>query len=315
MQFNFPLLRLPRQYCANTLADEVAALETSAWVPHPGKLAGNDAVLLITPNGQMTNGFTGPMAPTEHLRRCPYIMEIMADLGAVWGRSRLMGLAPGSRVPPHVDLGYYWRTHLRIHIPIVTSPKVHFTCGDEQIHMAAGQCWTFDSFQMHNVHNGGSEKRIHLVLDTVGGDELWQLVAHAQQAEGGLAPLPPVLKPGETRTDGLAFERVNAPEIMSPWEVRCHIDYVLGHAPAALNRKQIEERLERFADGWAWNWAQYGPSQTGLGSYQRLLAQAQSDLTALGAGRIQLSNQVPLDRALSELIFRMAVPAPVARAA
>ena len=32
-------------------------------------------------------------------------------LGGVWGRSRLMALAPGAEVPAHVDAHYYWRTH------------------------------------------------------------------------------------------------------------------------------------------------------------------------------------------------------------
>lgn len=315
MRFNHPLLRLPKRYCAETLAAEIAALPASAWVPHPGKLVGNDAVLLITPGGRPTNDFAGPMAATEHLAACPYITEIMADLGGVWGRSRLMGLAAGARVPAHVDVNYYWRTHLRIHIPIVTSPKVLFTCGDRTIHMAPGECWTFDSFQLHDVHNGGVEKRIHLVLDTVGGDEIWRLVDEAQRAEGGQAAPGSPVPTGQVRIDRLAFERINAPEVMSPWEVRCHIDYVLGHAPTAPNRTAIDERLARFADGWASAWAQHGMSPAGLPDYHRLLGRVQQDLNGLGAGRIRLDNQVPLDRALSELIFRMAVPAPAANRA
>ena len=99
MKIDRPLLKLPRRYCQQTLAAEVAALPPSAWLPHPGRIVGNDAVPLITPHGAITNAFAGPMAPTEHLRACSYIMEIMADLGAVWGRSRLMGLAPGAIVP------------------------------------------------------------------------------------------------------------------------------------------------------------------------------------------------------------------------
>ena len=70
MKLDVPLLKLPRQYCAETLAAEVAALPRSAWIAHPGKLAGNDAVPLITPGGVITNGFAGPMAPTEHLLAC-----------------------------------------------------------------------------------------------------------------------------------------------------------------------------------------------------------------------------------------------------
>jgi hypothetical protein len=302
-----PLLRLPRRYCANTLAEQVAALPASAWLPHPGRLPGNDAVPLITPGGAISNDFAGPMAPTEHLRACPYILQIMADLGAVWGRSRLMGVAAGADVPEHVDVGYYWRTHLRVHVPIVTEPDVSFTVGGETVHMAAGECWVFDTFQMHRVRNGGVAKRIHLVLDTVGGETLWDLAAAA--AEGADEP---VLVPPRTAdfADRIAFEQVNLPTIMSGWEIRCHIDYLLGLATPGPQLGPVAARLERFANGWMAAWAEHGAAPAGVPAYQRLIDGIRDDLRALRAASILLHNQVPLDRALGELIFQVAVPAP-----
>ena len=97
MRLTQPLLKLRKRYCAETLAAEVRTLPPSAWLPHPGASPGNDAVPLIGKDGQASNAFYGRMMPTEHLRRCRYIMEIMADIGAVWGRSRLMGLARAPR--------------------------------------------------------------------------------------------------------------------------------------------------------------------------------------------------------------------------
>ena len=38
--------------------------------------------------------------------------------------------------------------------------------------MKPGECWTFNSFKLHEVHNRGGNHRVHLVLDTVGGDRL-----------------------------------------------------------------------------------------------------------------------------------------------
>lgn len=306
--FDTAFLRLRRRYCAETIAAEVAALPPSAWIPHPGKLPGNDAVPLITPNGQITNAFTGPMAPTEHLRRCRYIMEIMADLGGVWGRSRIMGLAPGADVPPHVDINYYWRTHLRIHIPIITSPRVLFTCGDETVHMEPGECWLFDSFRMHNVHNGGTAKRLHLVIDTVGSERMWDLVEEAMADPS--ADLPPPMPRGTAPMGALAFEQVNAPAVMSPWEMRCHIDFVMQQAPASAARDAIGRSLERFQHSWASVWAQFGPAEAGLPSYRRLLEKVQTDVRRHGGDKMLLPNQVPVERALAELIFMMAAPAP-----
>ena len=309
MRLNHPFLRLKKRYCAETIAAEVAAIPPSAWVPHPGKIPGNDALLLITPHGQITNGFVGPMMPTEHLRKCRYIMEIMADLGGVWGRSRLMGLAPGARVPDHVDVNYYWRTHLRIHIPVITTPRVRFSVGADSVHMAPGECWTFDSFRMHNVHNGGTEKRIHLVLDTVGSEKIWDLVEEAQLE--GTRPEPPAepLRPGQRQIEGLAFEQVNAPTIMSPWEVRSHLEFVLEQLPPSTNAAAAARRLDRFANGWTAAWAQFGPSDRGVPAYQALIARVQEELRRLGGDTMLLPNEVPLSRALNELIFQIAVPA------
>ena len=311
MRLEKSLLKLPRQYCADTLLAEISALPREAWIQHPGKLVGNDAVPLVTPGGEISNGFTGPMAPTKYLRDCPYIMEIMSELGGVWGRSRLMGLAPGADVPDHVDIGYYWRTHLRIHIPVVTSPKVMFTCDGESVHMAAGECWVFDTFKMHNVRNGGTQKRIHLVLDTVGGEMLWDLIEEAQSCnEDGPRPIRKLL-PGEVPAESLALERINAPEIMSPWEIRCHVDFLLAQAPMMPSLEFVAARLDRFVIGWSAAWAQFGDSPAGIHTYRQLLANIQNTLKEARADSIILPNKVPLDRALSELIFQVAVTGSV----
>ena len=90
-----------------------------------------------------------------------------------------MGLAAGAQVPLHVDIHYYWRTHIRLHIPIVTNPAVEFTVGGETVNMKPGECWTFNSFKLHEVRNRGGNHRVHLVLDTVGGDRLMDRLQQA----------------------------------------------------------------------------------------------------------------------------------------
>ena len=308
MHLKRPLLKLRKRYCAETLSAEVRALPPSAWLPHPGSYPGNDAVPLIGKDGQPSNAFYGRMMPTEHLGRCPYIMEIMADIGAVWGRSRLMGLAPGAEVPPHVDVHYHWRTHMRIHIPVITNPGVVFTVGGKSVHMGPGECWVFDSFRLHDVQNRGSEKRVHLVLDTVGGGNLWDLVEEAGVA--GTSDLEPELvKPGQGRSTGLAFEQFNAPGVMSPWEIRCHIGFIQEQAPADPLLDGVFRRMDKFVEEWNGAWAQFGPSDQGGPSYQRLISQVQRDLKALPGAEVKLPNAVPVVRAFQELIFGVALPA------
>lgn len=301
MELTQPFLKLPKAFDVERLAAEVRELPGSAWVPHPGNYPGNDAVLLVSPEGKIDNGFTGQMAPTDHLRACPYIAEVMADIGAVWGRSRLMGLAPGAKVPRHVDVHYHWRTHMRIHIPVITTDKVLFTCGDETVHMAPGECWVFDSFHMHSVHNGGTEKRVHLVLDTVGGEAMWDLIDQGKN-------------PGRTRRSAatgpreLRFEQVDVQRVMTPWEVRCHIDFLERRADDPKLRAAFW-RLDRFAEAWTALWAEYADLPQGIPAYRRTIAELQQELLQSGDGNLQLPNEVPILRALGELIFQVALPA------
>jgi hypothetical protein len=179
--------------------------------------------------------------------------------------------------------------------------------------MKAGECWAFDSFCVHNVRNLGTEKRVHLVLDTVGGEKLWDMMVETRRAEGQESLLK-FVAPGSTSVDEIAFERINAPEIMSAWEVRCHIDFLVRHAPQAPQLPAVVDTLDRFATAWAAAWAQFGPSPEGLGRYQQLITDIRVDLKRIAADRILLHNAVPLDRALNELIFMVATPAAPARA-
>lgn len=308
MRLNEPLLKLPITFCPDTLAAEVNALPPSAWVPHPTGFPGNEAVRLVTPGGEPTDDLEGPMRPTEQLLRCPYIMQVMAELGGVWGRSRLMGLAAGAEVPEHVDAHYYWRTHLRIHIPIITNSGVTFTCGGETAHMAPGECWVFDSFRWHEVRNRGDERRVHLVLDTVPTDQLWGLVDTAQ---GGAAGQPRTLRPGERSVETLAFERVNAPKVMSPWEIRCHIAFLAEHAVSDPLLQPVMNRLERFSDAWAALWARFGDSDEGLDAYRRLIANIRLELAGRGGDHLALDNELKLYFVLDQLVFLNAVTVAV----
>ena len=180
MQLKQPFLKLPIRFDAEALAAEVRALPASAWSVAPFRhRRQRSGSAWVTPLGEdKRRHWRARWLARESLlsvRLCPANHD--RAWGGVWGRSRFMGLAPGREVPPHIDIHYYWRTHLRIHIPVITNPGVPFSCGAETVHMAAGECWIFDSFRPHNVQNKGDEQRIHLVLDTVGGGLLPELIS------------------------------------------------------------------------------------------------------------------------------------------
>lgn len=300
MRLTRSLLKLPLAFRAETLAAEVRALPPSAWLPHPNKFPGNDSVPLVTPGGKATDDFVGQMAATEYLHACPHVMAVMHRIGAVWGRSRLMGLGPGARVPLHVDMHYHWRAHLRIHIPVVTNPGVRFTVGEESVHMAAGECWLFDSFQPHTVHNEGSEKRVHLVLDTVGGENLWDLIDAAEK--GADAP------PTEGAPGGLRFEHVDPAKIMSPWEIQTNIAFLREHTVPSPQADILFRHLDRFVTGWEALWGEHGASEDAIPAYRELLAALGRRLTGSALGGVMLRNRMQTSDAVNRWIFHAALP-------
>jgi hypothetical protein len=306
MRLKQPFLKLPIRFDADALAAEARALPPSAWTPHPTGFVGNEAVRLVTPAGEDSDNIEGPMAATDSLNRCDYVRQIMAEIGGVWGRSRFMGLAPGREVPPHIDINYYWRTHLRIHIPVITNPGVLFTCGGETVHMAAGECWVFDSFLQHDVQNKGDAQRIHLVLDTVGGGILPELMRAAEQPSSEAR----LFAPGTRDGDGLVFEKVNSPKVMSPWEMRCHLAFTREKAGTDPRVVAILDRIEMFIDAWAANWARFGADDAGRPVYEQLLREVRESIGAMGVSELELPNRVPLARMLEQLILLLALAHP-----
>jgi hypothetical protein len=304
-----PLVKLPIRFCAETLAAEVRALPREAWVPHPQKFEGNDYVPLITPGGAITNEFAGPMGMTPFLRQCPYTMEAMAALDGVWGRSRLMGLGPGGSVPEHIDINYYWRTHVRVHIPITTNAEVEFRVGGDTAHMAPGECWVIDTFQSHEVHNRGQEQRVHLVLDTVGSEKLWDAVGAATAM--GEAQF---VEPGAFAGRPVRIEQTNYPAVMSPWEMQAHFDYLLDQAVDAPPLEQVRQRLGRLISGWAAAWAEFADSPSGVPTYRALIAATQRDLDRIGGHSIMLTNERSLYLVLHGFIFDNAIESERVRA-
>ena len=187
MKLQVPFVQLPVTFDAAALAEEVASIDDRHWRARAIGVTGNSALTLVTTDGDPDNDdLAGAMRPTPYLRQCPRIMQVMDALGATWGRSRLMKLYGQAEGSAHVDTNYYWRERMRVHVPIVTSPDVRFQCGEGEVNMRPGEVWIFDTWRRHRVVNGATTERIHLVLDTVGGAKLWDLIA-AGRAPGAAA--------------------------------------------------------------------------------------------------------------------------------
>ncbi|MEO6928698.1 MAG: sulfotransferase [Casimicrobiaceae bacterium] len=294
MQLPVPFFKLPLQFDAARLAAEVAQFTAAEWRPHPQGHPGNSALPYVARNGNpLDDGVSGPMLPTPHLARCPYVMQVMEALGVTLGRSRLMRLEARAEATPHVDLSYYWQQRVRVHIPVVTFPEVEFICGDATTHMAAGECWIFDTWRVHNVLNPNAAQRTHLVVDTVGSGEFWQRV------DAGRDPTQvPVTVPyrAGAKTQ-LRFERHNYPVVMEPAEMaslwsRWLADARSGDASADAIAA-IDACIEPVFRDWRALWAQFGDQADGWPHYTRLRERILAIADA-NANRAMLPNKMDL---------------------
>ena len=294
---------------ADRLAAEVAALSEAAWRPHPKGFPGNDALPLITTDGDpASDARCGMMRPTPHLLACPYLMQVLEMLGATWGRARLMRLAGDAEVTPHVDTDYYWRDHMRVHVPIKTQPTVRFHCGGETVNMAAGECWIFDTWSLHSVENDALQPRIHLVADTIGGDAFLSLMEAGRtpgQSRPDWSPARLAYRPGATAA--MAYESYNLPTVMTPWELRDHLGFLMIEAGAEPRLAPIGQALNRLRVNWHALWAQAGDQATARPAYAKLLAEAAAKVTALGANEVGLRNSMSLGLCLKALVFDSAL--------
>ncbi|GAB1597058.1 aspartyl/asparaginyl beta-hydroxylase domain-containing protein [Lysobacter claricitrinus] len=272
MKLPAPFLQLPLRFDAAALAREIDALGEDAWRPHPQGFAGNSMLPLVAVGGDPANeAFAGAMAATPALQRCPRLVRVLHAIGATVGRTRLMRLAGQAEVKRHVDQGYYWAERVRVHVPIVTQPTVRFECGDATINMAAGECWIFDTWRQHRVFNDATASRIHLVCDTVGGERFAALVDRARRHDEPREAWPVADVP----LDGvvppvLPFETRNVPDVMTPWELRHHLEFLLGEALPHPQLDALRQRTERLLQAWQGLWAQHGDAMPARPAFRAL---------------------------------------------
>ena len=300
MQLATPFVRIPLSFDADRLAAEVAQFSAAEWRPHPQGHPGNSALPFLAANGDPEDeGVAGPMRPTPFLDRCPYVRQVLAALETPLGRTRLMKLDARAEATAHVDINYYWQQRVRVHIPIVTFPEVEFICGDASTRMAAGECWIFDTWRMHNVLNPTARERIHLVADTVGSDTFWRMT------EGAHVTRTVPFRPGDEPV--LRFESSNLPVVMTPWEIDSLWSNWLADActgPAEASEIQaINAAVQPIFREWRSLWAEHGDRPAGWPQYSRLMTLL-GNVARQFAGRVPLPNGMDVARMLDHSLLR-----------
>jgi hypothetical protein len=315
MRLPVPFIQLPLQFDAAALAAEIRALGEDVWMPHPEGFAGNSALPLIAVNGDpASNAISGPMRPTPQLERCPLMLHALATIGAVWGRSRLMRLSGNAEVTAHVDTNYYWRERMRVHVPIVTQPTVRFICGEAELNMKAGECWIFDTWRQHNVINASGDERIHLVADTVGGERFWNHVDGGNSPQGPRAGWKAQAVAAQAgNLTSVEFESTNVPIVMTPWEAREHVNFLLAEALQHPQVPGAQKLCSRFLREWHALWSRFGESREGWPQYRAVLDRFTHELGDY-ADRIMLRNGAVFLSSITLMVLRTALadrPMPV----
>ena len=307
MRLPQPFFRLNVRFDADRLRAEMAALPASAWARHPNDIEGNDSVRLISVEGGENDAVDGRMAMTPHLRQSPYIRQILASFGVVWGRSRLMRLAPGASVPQHADINHHWFTRARLHIPVSTQPDVRFYCDNESVHMAAGEAWIFDNWRQHRVENPTAFERIHLVADTSGTSRFWQFVANSQSP--GAVDHQHAFD--AARDAQPLTEQITLAPVMPPAEVDMLIADLRAELASQSDEPDAAARLGRYhtlLDGFCKDWRQlyllHGPAESGWREFARMRDALRIASKEQGERLIIRSNRVAAHMVLEGRVLR-----------
>jgi quercetin dioxygenase-like cupin family protein len=177
--------RLPFDFDSDALKTDLDALQPGDWTRHfnrdyyEGEWKG---IALRSTSGRANQLYRAPNddAPpldTPLLARCPNLHAALERFECPLVTTRLLSLAPGSKIREHTDdfLGPEYGL-VRLHVPITTDPRVNFHVGGERLHMGGGEVWYIDFSRPHRVENGGDDDRVHLVIDCRVNDWLLAMI-------------------------------------------------------------------------------------------------------------------------------------------
>ncbi len=193
-------LRLPYDFDPDRLKRDLAQVQPDEWVAHfnQSDYEGNwSGVALRSVDGSVQR-LVVHMSGTEYidtplLARTPYLQEVLSKFAFPMTSVRLLSLHPGSIIKEHSDPALqYEEGEIRLHIPVQTSPDVHFYLDGRRVTLAEGETWYLDLSQRHRIENHGTTDRVHLVIDGHVNDWVHSVFKAAIEDAGGLK-LPPLV--------------------------------------------------------------------------------------------------------------------------
>jgi len=175
---------------AAALAFDLERFDTHWWHRHAGPYHDGawESVSLWAPRGDPfeQRSFGGAFTATPALAMAPAIRRALDQFACPRNRIRLMRLNPGGHIRRHSDpLHTIDPLLVRLHVPIVSNPDVHFMVNDQRISMQPGETWHVDVRFPHAVENRGRTARVHLVMDLVRNGAIDQLLAQGRPVGHG----------------------------------------------------------------------------------------------------------------------------------
>ncbi len=294
--------RLPLRFDADRLMREVDGFDEGDWQAHPQDYRGNSAIALVSDEGGAR------MTEQAALERCAYLRQVLAALDTGIGRARLMRIAPGEQVPSHTDSGSYWQSRVRVHIPVITDPRVIFECNGVEAHMGAGETWTFSNWRHHSVRNPTDIHRIHLVVDTCGTASFWRMMGDSRFDPTRLdAAQPRLVMPDDARPVRVPTEWLRKSRRADPNDMDARIlEVLLEVARSPDNDPDDVEELTRAVDAfrhvWRGTWARHGDSREAAADFFGAYEQLHGRLEPLARHIFLVSNGVDAVMLLSQRI-------------
>jgi aspartyl/asparaginyl beta-hydroxylase len=94
-------------------------------------------------------------------------------------RAMAAKLLAGGRILPHRDSHPSFGAGHRIHVPIITNPRVRFMIDGRPFQLEVGQAYEINNQKVHSVMNKGDVDRINFIFDYVTADVKADLAARA----------------------------------------------------------------------------------------------------------------------------------------
>jgi len=179
-------LRLPFDFDLAALQQDLQRLQEPNWINHYNDSAHHKrwaclALYALEGDGnRIAAQSEGNFLATPALANCPYFQYVLNQFACEKTAVRLMSLEAGGKILPHRDAGGGYEDGVaRLHIPIITDPRVLFSIDGETVHFPAATTWYMNANCLHAVENNSPIERIHLVIDCVPNTWLTQVFFNA----------------------------------------------------------------------------------------------------------------------------------------